>query len=172
MTKYSGIRQTLITDRLNLEPLTPDDHAFMESLVNSKGWLENIGDRNVHSKNDAIIYVNKILGTEHLFYWVVHLKDANTPIGIISFQKRDYLENFDIGFAFLPFFIGKGYAYEAASAVLMMVSRLPEIDKVLATTRDSNKNSIRLLKKLGFSFEKEIQKEDLKLQIYSLDRGG
>jgi RimJ/RimL family protein N-acetyltransferase len=48
-----------------------------------------------------------------------------------------------------------------------MVSKLPEFNIVLATTLDSNKKSINLLTKLGFSFEKEIEVDNAKLHIYT-----
>jgi len=151
-----------------LEIINPDDYEFMQLLVNSKGWLENIGDRNVHSKNDAIAYIDKIMRTENLFYWIVRIKEENTPIGIISFIKRSYLEHFDIGFALLPGFHNNGYAYEAAKAVLTMVSGLAGFTTILATTISSNTNSMKLLTKLGFRYEREIDIDNKMLQVYSL----
>ena len=121
----------------------------------------------MHSKDDSIKYIQKIKKTEDLTYWVVRLKDNNTSIGIISFLKRSYLENFDIGFAFLPEFYGYGYAYEAAKEVLSIVSKKPEHAKVLATTVPQNINSIKLLIKLGLHFEKEIELQNEKLHVYS-----
>ena len=144
-----------------------DDYDFILSLVNTTGWIENIGDRNIHSKNEAIEYINKILWTENFIYWVVRTNDDQTPIGIISLIKRSYLEYFDIGFAFLPEYSNYGYAYEAAKAVLMMISKLPEFKIVLATTLSSNKNSIKLLTKLGFRYEKENETESKKMHIYT-----
>jgi [ribosomal protein S5]-alanine N-acetyltransferase len=167
MTKVLQFQNSLFTGRLELEKLNTDDYDFIKCLVNTKGWLENIGDRNVHSDDDAMKYINKILATENLFYWVVRIKNANTPIGIISFLKRRYLEYFDIGFAFLPYFNNNGYAHEAAHAVLSMVSKLPEFNIVQATTRTSNHHSIKLLTKLGFRFEKEIEIENENLHIYT-----
>jgi ribosomal-protein-alanine N-acetyltransferase len=167
MTKTRRIQNKIFTDRLNLEIIKTDDADFIYILVNTKGWIENIGDRNIHSKNDAIAYINKILVTESFYYWVVRTKDENTPIGIISFLKRSYLDYFDIGFAFLPDFGHHGYAYEASKAVLLMVSKLPEFNIVLATTLYTNKNSIKLLTKLGFRFEKENEVEDARMHIYT-----
>ena len=117
MIKNSRIQNSILTDRLILEKLKADDYDFILSIVNSRGWIENIGDRNLHSKDEAIEYINKILRTEDFTYWVVRIKKAKTPIGIISLIKRTYLENFDIGFAFLPQYTHYGYAYEAAKAV-------------------------------------------------------
>jgi ribosomal-protein-alanine N-acetyltransferase len=167
MIKNSRIQNSILTDRLLLEKLRVEDYDFILSLVNSKGWIENIGDRNVHSKDEAIEYINKILWTENFIYWVVRTKVANTPIGIISLIKRSYLEYFDIGFAFLPTYSNYGYAFEAAKAVLLMISKLPEFKIVQATTLFSNKSSIKLLTKLGFRFEKENDTENEKMHIYT-----
>jgi ribosomal-protein-alanine N-acetyltransferase len=167
MTKDFGIQYRLASDRLKLEILTVDDYEFLQNLVNTKGWIENIGDRKIHSKKEAIAYINKILATENFYYWVVRTKDANRPIGIISIIKRSYLEYFDIGFAFLPDVANKGYALEAAKAVLLMVSGLPEFKVVLATTLHSNDSSIKLLTKLGFRFQKENEVENSNLYIYT-----
>jgi len=167
MIKNSRIQNKILTDRLTLEIIKADDYDFILSIVNSKGWIENIGDRNIHSKDEAIEYINKILRTENFNYWVVRTKKVNTPIGIISLIKRSYLDHFDIGFAFLPQFTNYGYAYEAAKAVLKMVSRLPAFQIVLATTLFSNKSSIKLLTKLGFRYEKENETENQKMHIYT-----
>ena len=161
------MQNEIITERLSLNLLTIDDCDFVKKLVNTKGWIAFIGDRHVHTNDDAIAYVTKILSAENLFYWVARTRDNNTPVGIISFMKRNYLENFDIGFAFLPEFIGIGYAYEAAKEVLSMVSKTPGYYPVVATTVPQNTKSIKLLTKLGLHFQKEIEVEDEILHVYS-----
>jgi RimJ/RimL family protein N-acetyltransferase len=161
------MQNNIITGRLNLTLLTLDDRDFIVKLLNTKGWIEYIGDRNVHTNDDAIAYISKITSTQNLFYWVVRTKDDSIPMGIVSFLKRSYLENFDIGFAFLPEFNGYGYAYEAAKEILSAVSQTPGYYPVLATTIPQNVNSIKLLTKLGLHFEKEIEVENEKLHIYS-----
>ena len=160
------MQNKIITERLNLNLLTLDDCDFVKRLVNTDGWIEFIGNRHVCTNDDAIAYVSKILNTENLFYWVVKLKDNSTPVGIMSLIKRSYLENFDIGFAFLPEFFGKGYACEAAKEVLSLTSKTPGYYPVLATTVPGNINSIKLLTKLGLHFEKEMEVEDEILHIY------
>ena len=57
MIKNSRIQNSILTDRLMLEKLKVDDYDFILSLVNTTGWIENIGDRNIHSKNEAIEYI-------------------------------------------------------------------------------------------------------------------
>ena len=157
----------IITARLVLNNLSEDDYEFICSLVNSKGWLEFIGNRNVHSKQDAIEYIRRLRNTPNLYYWVVTLKNSTTAIGIISFLKRSYLEHFDIGFAFLPQYNGHGYAYEAAEKVLSIASNKTEYATILATTVPQNEKSIRLLTKLGMHFEKEIEADHQKIYVFS-----
>lgn len=161
------ISSSLSTSRLQLDLLRPDDHEFMRALVNTPGWIQFIGDRNVHSKEDALAYIDRIMNTRDLYYWVVRTKEGNTPIGVVSFLKRDYLDHFDIGFAFLPEAQGFGYAQEGANGVLDMVRPQPEYQPVLATILPHNVNSVRLLGKLGLRFEREMKVNGEVLHIYS-----
>ena len=49
---------------------------------------------------------------------IVELKQGNKPIGMCGLIIRDYLEFPDLGFAFLPRYLQKGYGYAIANAVL------------------------------------------------------
>lgn len=70
------------TDRLLIRPITIDDTAFVLELVNTKGWLEFIGDRSVRDIESANNYIqNKILNNK-IFYHVFEIKDSKFPIGI------------------------------------------------------------------------------------------
>lgn len=152
--------QIFETDRLELASVCADDAAFMLELVNTPGWLRFIGDRGVRSADDAIHYINKILDNPHGYYWVVRLKADKHPIGVISFLKRDYLEHPDIGFAFLPDQTQKGFAQEAAKAVLDYILSILNTKTVLAISLKGNDRSAHLLEKLGFVPEKVISEGD------------
>lgn len=156
----------LETDRLLINPLTTDDDLFIFALVNSAGWIKFIGNRNITSKNEAGTYIQKILQNKNISYWVVKLKDDQERIGIITFIKRDYLAHHDIGFAFLPEFSGRGYAYEATNAVLHKLLLNYNLPHILAVTMAENISSIKLLKKLGLDFENEITVENQLVHIY------
>ena len=90
-----------------------------------------------------------------------------TAIGIITFLKRAYLAHFDIGFAFLPEYRSRGYAYEAASHVLAAVRQQPEHAVVQATTVAENISSKKLLEKLGLQFEQKLAVDTQRLHVYS-----
>lgn len=154
------------TDRLSINPLTVNDDNFILKLVNSEGWLKFIGNRNVNTRQEARAYILKILKNKNVKYWIVSVKETQTPAGIVTFIKRDYLNYPDIGFAFLPEFSGNGYAHEATSVVLKNLIQEQSVTHILATTIPENTSSIKLLKKFGLRFEKEIQVENEKLHVY------
>jgi RimJ/RimL family protein N-acetyltransferase len=166
--KAATMQSTITTQRLSLTLVQPADASFMMELVNTPGWLQFIGDRNVHSSEEAAVYINRLLNTPDLFYWVIRTHSNNTPVGVVSFLKRTYLDYFDIGFALLPQCKGNGYAYEAATAVLKMALSNPAHPVVLATTMPNNMASIQLLTKLGLQYEKVILQNDEALLVYKI----
>lgn len=158
----------IITSRLLIKPLSLYDDEFIFELVNTEGWIKFIGNRNITSQLDALAYIQKILDNENIFYWMVQLKDSQESIGLVTFIKRDYLSHHDIGFAFLPGFQKMGYAYEATMAVLdKLISEL-KLSHIVATTVPGNIKSIKLLQKIGLTFEKEIEVEKEKLHVYGM----
>ncbi|MBL0339838.1 MAG: GNAT family N-acetyltransferase [Bacteroidetes bacterium] len=153
------------SERLFITPLASDDFEFIKVLVNTPGWIKFIGDRNIHSKEAAQQYIQKILDKEHTHYWIVRLKDHGVAIGIITLMLRNYLNDYDFGFAFLPEYGKQGFAFEAAAAVLNELEINSEYKQLLAITMQQNVSSIKLLEKLGFVFEKNmvIDNEELKM---------
>jgi ribosomal-protein-alanine N-acetyltransferase len=149
------------TERLVIRKFALEDAPFILELLNTKGWLEFIGDRNIKTLEDARNYIVNIpfYMYEKLGFgpYLVKLKDADLPIGMCSLIKRDILEDVDIGFAFLPEYAGKGYAFEATLATLHYSKKILGIHRVIAITNSNNNNSIHLLKKLGLDFEKTIK---------------
>ena len=163
---FSQLKKPLTTDRLIIKELTLNDSNFILELINTEGFLKSAGNRNINSEIEAAGDIEKIISNPNTLYFVVRLKDK-TKIGVISFIKRNYLDHPDIGFAFLPQFTGQGYAYEATSAVLKKLIHLFNLPQVFATTLPENISCIKLLKRLDFSFEKEMEVENMKLHFYS-----
>ena len=158
----------LKTKRLRLTQLSISDAVFILELVNSPGWLKFIGDRRIYNLKDAKVYIYSIMRNTLCTYWVVMNKNDNSPMGIITFIKRDFLAFYDIGFAFLPEFLKQGYAYEATRAVLKKALIEKKYSKVFAITLHENTESITLLEKLSFHFEQEVQNKNEALQVYAI----
>lgn len=162
------IDQVMETKRLSLSKLNSDDASFILELLNSPGWLAFIGDRHVRTKEEAETYIAAIEASAITKYWVVRLKEQLIPIGVVTLIQRDYLDHPDIGFAFLPEHSKNGYAFEAAGTVLGEIVNSKRYPEILATTVKENRNSIRLLEKLGLYFVREIVNANEPLHLYSI----
>ena len=156
------------TKRLLIQPITLLDSHFILQLVNTAGWLQFIGDRDIHTIDNAEAYIHKITGNPDYTYWVCKLKETLSPIGIVTFIKRDTMEHHDIGFALLPAYEKMGLAYEATKQVLETLSSSGLHHTVQAITVKANYGSINLLEKLGLHFEKEFVDGNETLLLYSM----
>jgi len=158
----------MTTNRLLIEPITLNDSSFIIELVNTDGWIQFIGNRNIHTQADAINYIQKILDNPNYTYWVFKLKENNSAIGVVTLIKRDYLDHPDIGFATLPGFEKQGYSYEASKQVLHELKASGLHTKIQAITLKDNSKSISLLQKLGLEFEKELVRDNEVLLLYGI----
>ena len=154
----------LETGRLVIRRLTLDDAGFILNLLNQPAFLQFIGDKGVRTVEDARAYLQNgpIASYERNGYgsYLVELKSGSVPIGICGLLKRDWLEDADVGFAFLPEFGAKGYAFESARAVLDYGRDVLGMNRIVAITSLDNAASIKLLEKLGFVFEGLIRFPD------------
>jgi len=151
----------LDTERLSLRELTVDDAEFIMMLLNEPSFLRYIGDKKVRNLDDARQYIlnGPVASYERHGFGLncVELRESHTPIGMCGLLKRDELPDPDIGFALLPDFWNKGFAFEAAEAVLKDARERLQIQRILAITSLDNDASINLLKRLGFRFEEVVQ---------------
>jgi len=166
MTGTSGKaapRVALETGRLLLRELTAEDGNFIFQLLNEPSFLRFVGDKGIRTVDDARSWIAagpRATYTRHGYgLYLVVLRTTGEPMGICGLVNRDWLEDPDIGFSLIPAYWGKGYAFEAASAVMMQAG-VHRLRRVLAITNPDNRDSIRLLEKLGFHFWKTVRTPD------------
>lgn len=151
----------ITADRLSLRRLALSDVEFVIELVNDPDWLRNIGDKQVHCVADAERYLTNgpmALYAKHgVGLWAVVLQGASEPMGMCGLVKRDALEDFDLGFAFLPAYRGQGFALEAARGVLGFVRDELKLKRLAAIVNPDNTSSVKLLEKLGFERTGEMR---------------
>ncbi len=147
----------LETGRLVLRKLTPDDAAFILDLLNQPSFIRFIGDKGVRTLEDARRYIQDGPAQSYQRYgfglYLVERKQDAIPMGICGLLKRESLEDFDLGFAFLPAYWSQGYATEAAQAVLKAARDDAGLLRIVAITSLETHASMKLLGKLGFVFE-------------------
>jgi ribosomal-protein-alanine N-acetyltransferase len=166
--------ETIESERLFLRRLTLDDSEFILELLNTEGFIKYIGDRNVKTIGQANDYLLngplKSYETNGFGLSLVELKTDRTPVGMCGLLKRDYLDHPDIGFAFLPSYTGKGYAYEIVKEIIHHGLTKLHMENIFAIVLPENSSSIKLLEKLGFRYEKNFISPDTneELRLYSM----
>jgi len=149
------------TERLRLRHVDAQDAAFVLELVNEPSWLRFIGDRAVHSLDDALAFIDngprKMYARHGFGLFAVERRADTVVMGLCGLIRRDTLPDVDIGFAFLPRFWGQGYAREAAAATLKYARDVQDLDRVVAITKPDNTSSGKLLERIGLRLEGTIR---------------
>lgn len=159
------------TARLIIKPTTEKDAEFILELLNTPKWLEHIGDRNVHSAEDAIQYIKNRISPQQkrlgFSNYTLIRKSDGVKIGSCGLYDREGVEGVDIGFAMLPAYEGMGFGFESASKVLEIGKTEFNIEMISAITTRNNLASQRLIEKLGLRYIETIRipndEEDLLL---------
>ena len=165
----------LATDRLILRRFTVADDRFILELLNDPAWLEFIGDKGVRTLEDARKYLRNgpiaMYERDGFGLYLTELKGSRIPIGMCGLIKRDSLADVDIGFAFLPAFRTRGYAHEAAAAVLAHGQNAIGLKRIVAIASPANAKSAGLLEKLGMKPEKAVKLDghDHEVVLYASD---
>lgn len=143
--------------RLRLRLVREDDAAFYLALVNDAAFIEHIGERNIRTLEAARAALREgpiAMQAKHGHsLYLVELLDGGAPVGLSGLVKREGLDDIDIGYAFLPAYRGRGYAFEAAAAVREHARTLG-VTRLAAITSPANTASIALLLRLGLRFER------------------
>ncbi len=156
----------LHTARLTLSHFSHDDAGFILALLNDPAFIQNIGDRNVRTLDDARAYLDNgplrsyavngfglyrvtLRGTPDAVAAVDDTAAPGAVIGMCGLIKRDALPDVDLGYAFLPRYWGAGYAPEAGAAVLAYARETLKLPRVVAIVDPLNTPSIRVLERLG-----------------------
>jgi len=165
----------LTTRRLRLRWLTEDDAALCLTIWNDPDFIRHVGDRGIRTPTEArqamrdgILKLYADLGYGP---YLVESLDGGSSMGICGLFKRDNLDCPDIGYSLLPGFRGRGYALEAASAVLTHARDYLGLSQLKAIVSQDNTPSVRLLEKLGMRFEGLLRMpgEDEDIALYGIE---
>ena len=156
--------RTLQTERLTLGPVTVDDAGIMLAIWNDPAFIRNVSDKGIRTLSEAREAI--VAGPEQTFAehgygpYCLALKSDAARIGICGLFKRDYLEHPDIGFALLPDWVGQGYAREAAEEIIRHAREDLGLNKLHAIVSPANDASVGLIRRLGLTYERDLELPD------------
>lgn len=164
----------LDTERLRLRTIEETDAAFYLALLNSAPFIANIGDRGIRTLAGAreAIAVGPVAmqaARGHSIY-LVELKASGEPVGVAGLIKRAALAEVDLGYGFLPPHFGRGYASEAARALLIHARDDLKLRRLMAITSLHNQASHALLLKIGMRCEGVVRltPDDSGTRLYAI----
>ena len=154
--------------------ITLDDADLMLSVWNDPAFIEHVGDRGIQSVEQAHeallngafkLYENHGYGP-----FRVALSDDDTAIGTCGLFRREGFDEPDIGWSILPDYCGRGYAHEAAVAILEFARSELGLRRITAFITPANTPSIGLATKLGLQYERmtRLVGDDEDVGLYSL----
>lgn len=156
-------------ERLVLRHFHKDGAKFVLRLLDEPSFIQYIGDKGVRTVKEANQYLlNGPLDSYEPFGYglnMLQLKETGVAIGMCGLVCRDNLDDADIGCAFLEQYWSNGYATESAEAVLDYARSRLGLDRIVAIVTPENDSSIKLLEKIGLTFERMIRMSDQDLEL-------
>lgn len=148
---------TLTTERLILRPMRVSDcqdmfgYAKREDVTTFLLWSPHPAPSYTE---DYLRYLQGRYALGEFYDWAVVEKESGRMIGTCGFTRFDFPHNGgELGYVLNPDYHGHGYATEAARRVLRFGFEVLELHRVEAKFMRGNDASLRVMEKLGMSFE-------------------
>lgn len=148
---------TLNTERLILRPMCVGDAADMfdyaqrEDVTTYLLWSPH---QSISYTREYLKYIETRYDAGDFYDWAVIEKSSGKMIGTCGFTRIDTPNNAgEIGYVLNPEFHGKGYGTEAASEALRFGFDVIGLHRIEAKFMEGNVASLRVMDKLGMTFE-------------------
>ena len=97
-------------------------------------------------------------------------KETSEMIGWSGLMPLDEGDEIEVGYGMIKKFWGRGIGYEAAKAWLEYGFETAGLERIVAVAYPENKNSRRIMEKLGMSYEKNETHHGAECVCYAISR--
>ncbi len=162
----------LETERLILREFTLDDTPVFHRMVTDRDVTRYTGEggRTItldEARQGMIDRPLRDYATRGYGRWATVLKATNEVIGFAGLKYLDDVQDVDLGYRFFKEFWGRGLATEASRAVVEYGFGPLQLKKIIGIADRENVASIRVLEKLGFTWEKFTTYRDAEVAWYT-----
>lgn len=162
------------TERLILRPFTVDDLESAYKMNLDPAVSKYTGDGGIVTKAETLRRIEMdVLGDYRKYGYgrlAVELKGISSFIGFSGLKYLPDLKEVDLGFRFFEAYWGKGIATEAGTACVKYGFEKLALEQLTGMVLPENLASIRVLEKLGFSYEKDFIEDGLLIKKYILNK--
>lgn len=163
----------LETNRLRLSPLGLGDANALHRLWTDPGVRQYLWDGEAIPREQTEAVVRRsveLFAVEGLGLWAVLPRDGGELIGFCGYWFFRDPPELELLYGIGAEHWGKGYATEAARAMLRYGFEHLGFDHVAASTDAPNTASVRVMQKLGMRFERRETVKDLDTIFYGISR--
>jgi [ribosomal protein S5]-alanine N-acetyltransferase len=166
----------LTTDRLHLRPVSSCDCDRLHHCFNHPEIRRYVLDDHEIDRK----HIDRIIASSEASFaatgfglYALELIESECDDGLIGFcgyRQAEFAEGLELLVGVLPHYRGKGLGSEAARILLERLFRETGVRRVLAATDTPNQRSVRVLQRLGMTFECRREFKGLDTVFYSLSR--
>ena len=146
----------LETKRLILRQITSADFDDLLRMNSDPEVMKYIGDGSVRTREQMVEELERLLSHylsgSGIGIWAVELKDTRQFIGASGLVYYDKTPAIEVGYRFLKEHWNKGYATEAASALLKYGFETLKLKKIVSSADIHNRASTRVMEKIGMRY--------------------
>ncbi len=146
----------LESERLVIRKFTLDDLEAVHEYTSNPMVMKYIPE-GVMTMKETNHFIRENLGCDAEKF-AVRLKEGNLLIGHIAFFKYFGDHTYEIGWVFNPKYYNKGYATEAADAIIDYGFSKLKLHRIIATCQPENIPSYRIMEKVGMRREGYFKK--------------
>jgi RimJ/RimL family protein N-acetyltransferase len=160
------------TNRLILRPMTKDDTDSVFAMRSDADVMQFIRSPQI-TKRDAASWINLVSSRwnkEKIGFCAVIEKASDKFIGWCGLWRLQETGETEVGYALFKEHWGKGFAVEASEACLHYGFDDLNLEKIVAVAQPDNKNSRRVMEKLGMNFNGIGKFYEMDLVHYSIMR--
>lgn len=157
------------TSRLFLRKITINDHENIYKGLSHPEVIKfyGVSYSSFEETKEQMIWYENLEKSGAGLWWSIRLKNDNSFCGAIGYNDYNPIDHkAEVGFWLLPDFWGKGIIIESAETVLKHLFRETHLHRIEAFVEDGNKNSEKVLKKLGFRYEGTMKECERKNNRY------
>lgn len=151
-----SVKMYIQTERLMIRSFEYSDWQAVHEYTSNPHTMKYIPE-GVFTEEDAKEFVMKNADASAEKFPVLWAAE-NRLIGHIAFHKYFGEHTYEIGWVFHPRFHNKGFASEAASAILKYGFETMKLHRIIATCQPQNIASYRVMEKIGMRKEGYFKK--------------
>lgn len=166
------MKKILETNRLLLRELSVEDTYHFYELNMSPNVIQYTGDSSFGNVEEALVFLQNYKDYNENGYgrWAVIRKSSTEFLGWCGLKYDKSKDETDIGFRFFERNWNRGLATESAAACLQYGFNQLHLEKIVGRAMSENIASIKVLQKLGLTFDKEFDFNGHKGVIYSIEK--